>query len=244
MFRNIGSRFIWIGLCTTFSGILPRKRDYEPWDSRRYSLGTKKCKHGHEGRIGKKFGHCAACLQSSLEKAGVTYGDERTALIPSVRLSQAPGREDSPYPNPDIGSDTEGAQNGLHDRRGQTVLICGSREWTDRLAIWDELFKRRNDVELVIHGAARGADTLAGDVARELGLAVREYPADWERYKPVPEFDPETNKRRGNPAGPIRNAQMLRDGAPDLVLAFGEGRGTDGMVALAEKAGVPVVRVS
>jgi hypothetical protein len=55
----------------------------------------------------------------------------------------------------------------------------------------------------IIHGAARGADSIAGDVAAELGFTVRAYPADWSAH--------------GRAAGPIRNAAMLaaehREGA-------------------------------
>jgi hypothetical protein len=56
-----------------------------------------------------------------------------------------------------------------------------------------------------MHGAARGADRLAGAAALRLGLEVVEYPADW--------------KRHGRRAGYVRNEQMLAAG-PDLVVAF------------------------
>ena len=56
------------------------------------------------------------------------------------------------------------------------------------------------------------------------GLDV--YPADWERY--------------GLSAGYRRNRQMLEEGKPDLVVAFPGGKGTNMMVDIARKAGVPV----
>jgi hypothetical protein len=52
----------------------------------------------------------------------------------------------------------------------------------------------------------RGADTLAGIIAEQIGLQVEVYPADWNRH--------------GQAAGPIRNQQMLDQGRPDIVLAF------------------------
>ena len=59
---------------------------------------------------------------------------------------------------------------------------------------------------------------------------MRIFPADWIRH--------------GRAAGPIRNEQMLREGCPDLVVAFhddpGLGRGTADMVRRALAAGVPV----
>lgn len=106
------------------------------------------------------------------------------------------------------------------------VLVCGSRGWTDLEAVRRRLSTvPRNTV--VIHGAARGADRLAGIVARELGLHVAAMPALWDRY--------------GKDAGRRRNVAMLRL-RPDLVMAFWDGRspGTRLMVALARDAGVPV----
>jgi hypothetical protein len=82
---------------------------------------------------------------------------------------------------------------------------------------------------LIIHGAAKGADTLAGRWAKEFNIPVLVFPADWKKY--------------GRRAGPIRNAQMLSEGKPNLVVAFPGGRGTANMVGLSQKAGVPVYAV-
>ena len=88
---------------------------------------------------------------------------------------------------------------------------------------------------LIIHGAARGADTLGKFAAERIGLKVindgKGFPAEWKRY--------------GKGAGPIRNQQMLDEGKPDVVLAFheniSESRGTKDMVARARGAGIKVV---
>jgi hypothetical protein len=110
------------------------------------------------------------------------------------------------------------------------VLVCGSRTWTDEDAIYRRLLglasEHKGDVT-VVHGRADGADRLAGRAADRLRLVEEAYPADWDRY--------------GRAAGPIRNAQMLRSGI-DLVIAFWDGRskGTKHMLAISEKAGVPV----
>lgn len=109
------------------------------------------------------------------------------------------------------------------------VLVCGDRNWDDVELIYDRL-EELPPRSIVIHGAARGADILAGGVAFRLQFGVESYPADWERY--------------GRSAGPIRNAQMLREGQPDLVIAFHadleHSKGTKHMVGIARKAGVPV----
>lgn len=55
------------------------------------------------------------------------------------------------------------------------------------------------------------------------------YHADWNAH--------------GRSAGPIRNAKMLAEGKPDLVVAFPGGKGTAHMVGIARKAGVPVVEM-
>jgi hypothetical protein len=85
------------------------------------------------------------------------------------------------------------------------VLVCGSRGWTDETAIHRELEKLAPGSR-VIHGGARGADSIAGELARERGLEVVVYPADWHAH--------------GKGAGPIRNQQMLDEGRPDFVWAF------------------------
>ena len=91
---------------------------------------------------------------------------------------------------------------------------------------------------LVIHGAARGADTLGKFVAEKIGLKVindgKGFPADWRRY--------------GRAAGPIRNQQMIDEGKPDLVLAFheniNESVGTKDMVTRARRVGLKVIIIT
>ena len=109
------------------------------------------------------------------------------------------------------------------------LLVCGSRRYSDgdRIESVLEEYYRPGTVPTVIHGGCCGADSLAGAAARSLAFDVECFYADWGRY--------------GNAAGPIRNRQML-DTKPDLVIAFGEGKGTDGCVRMAEQRGIPVRR--
>src|SRR6266540_5681183 len=92
------------------------------------------------------------------------------------------------------------------------VLVCGSRDWTDRKSI-NKVFKELPIDTIIIHGAARGVDTLAHEYADAYGFKIDKYPANWELY--------------GKRAGFIRNLEML-DQSPDLVLAFqkNKSRGT------------------
>jgi len=112
------------------------------------------------------------------------------------------------------------------------VLCCGGREWTDRETIRARL-KELPRTAIIIHGAARGADSIAGEVATELGHTVEVYPAQWNTY--------------GRAAGPIRNNQML-DTKPDLVIAFhadlSQSKGTAHCIKEAEKRGIIVELVS
>jgi hypothetical protein len=78
------------------------------------------------------------------------------------------------------------------------AIFCGSREWTDVEAVRQVMTRFRDgpqDLDTVIHGAQRGADSISGDVAKELGLAVIPEPAEWKAF--------------GHAAGPMRNDKML-----------------------------------
>lgn len=115
------------------------------------------------------------------------------------------------------------------------VLVCGDRDWTDKSLIKRKLMAlvELNGPLFVIDGACRGADSIGNEVAKEIKLKFKRFPADWTKYGPA--------------AGPIRNGQMLKEGKPDLVLAFHDdlesSKGTKDMVRQAELAGVKVIKV-
>lgn len=110
------------------------------------------------------------------------------------------------------------------------VLVCGGRTFSDATSlerVLDRIHAKR-PIARIIQGGARGADSLASAWARKRGVSVSTYHADWDLYKAS--------------AGRRRNHQMLREGRPDLVVAFPGGRGTMHMVEIAGAAGVPVLR--
>lgn len=111
---------------------------------------------------------------------------------------------------------------------GLKVLVCGGRNFNDAMTLgsWLGGIHKSHGIDLIIHGAAPGADFMAGKFAKWAGIPVKEYPADW--------------RKNGKAAGPIRNAEMLKDSAPDLVIAFEGGKGTADMVERAKRAGVEV----
>lgn len=116
----------------------------------------------------------------------------------------------------------------------KTILICGDRDWTDELLIAKVLFlieDKRNTT--IIHGDARGADRIAGDLSKKMKMKVVPYPADWDKH--------------GKSAGPIRNRQMLKEGKPNVVIAFHDNinrsKGTKDMLEVSGRAGVPGILI-
>lgn len=109
------------------------------------------------------------------------------------------------------------------------ILVFGSRTYDDRGSIRQVLAQVANhyartygmqcsDITLV-HGAARGADSLAAHEAEhEFGMKVEAHPADWSL---------------GKAAGPIRNSEMLASGV-DFAIGFFDGW-TPGSVDMLKK---------
>ncbi len=115
------------------------------------------------------------------------------------------------------------------------VLVCGSREFTDRGLLEGKLNEVRGRLDggtmRVVHGDAAGADRMAAAWAERHGIGVDAYPADFEQD--------------GRSAGYRRNERMLKDGDPHVVVAFPQGsaRGTNHMMEIAAGAGIPVEEV-
>ena len=112
------------------------------------------------------------------------------------------------------------------------VLFCGDRNWDNEAPIRTALLELLPDT-IIIHGGARGADKIAGRIAKEMGFTVVEVPANWEKY--------------GKAAGSIRNREMLSLG-PELVFAFhkniNESKGTKHMLKIAKDAGIDTILIT
>jgi hypothetical protein len=117
------------------------------------------------------------------------------------------------------------------------VIVCGDREWDDRWLIHSRLIMFSKDT-IIVHGAARGADTIAGEVAEELGLHVFPAPAHWQHTE---QCAPNCQDIVGKAAGPVRNRRML-DLQPKLVIAFHDclpySRGTKDCIEEARRRGI------
>ncbi|MDR3736695.1 MAG: SLOG family protein [Acidobacteriaceae bacterium] len=113
----------------------------------------------------------------------------------------------------------------MSDTNNVPVAVIGSRRYP-RLDLVDAAVASLAPGVVIISGGAEGVDHQAEEAARQCGLPIRVFPADW--------------KNQGRKAGPLRNAQIVA--AAGRVLAFWDGisRGTLNTVVLSVQAGKPV----
>ncbi|MFJ2662621.1 DUF2493 domain-containing protein [Arthrobacter koreensis] len=137
------------------------------------------------------------------------------------------------------------------------VLVSGSRDWTDTtlieqalngaLALLNVPATMQHTVTLV-HGAAKGLDSLAAQAAQRRGWQIEGHPAQWDTHT-----DACPAWHQGLPtckmAGHRRNHEMIALGA-DLLVSFplgteksGHSKGTWGCTRAAMVAGLPTVVV-
>lgn len=150
--------------------------------------------------------------------------------------------------------DVEQDSNNLSTGR---ILMTGSRDWTDEKSVRSAIRKALSVLAIepedatLIHGAARGADTLAATVAKEMGLAVEAHPARWNVHSDnCPKVDPgnggcwQGRKSNGQlscrRAGFRRNQEMIDSGA-DILIAFirNQSKGATGTLDLWMKGDRP-----
>jgi len=114
----------------------------------------------------------------------------------------------------------------MKPKKPMKVVVCGGREWSNRKAIFTRLYDLPSD-SIVVEGGCHGADTMAREVALDLGLEAVTFWAAWKKYGPS--------------AGPRRNIKML-DTGPGLVIAFhddlSQSKGTKHIVGEARKRGI------
>ena len=134
------------------------------------------------------------------------------------------------------------------------ILVTGSREFTSWAAVRIALTETAGldpDVT-VVHGGARGADTIASEIAGGLGWRTEPHRADWTA--PCRDTCGKRDHRRPGrggvlycpAAGDYRNQEMVDAGA-DVCLAFYlpglPCKGTSDCDRRAVAAGIPVTRV-
>lgn len=120
------------------------------------------------------------------------------------------------------------------------VLVCGGRNYADAFCVYsylDEVHAKQR-ITLLLTGGANGADEIAFQWAMNRQVNTMIVPAKWNKYRFA------AGQSGKNPAGPIRNQEMLDKGKPDLIIAFPGGRGTQDMVDKGKEAGIKVIEYS
>lgn len=81
------------------------------------------------------------------------------------------------------------------------------------------------EIDELIEGEAYGVDRYSAAWAREQGVAVKPYPADWDGY--------------GKSAGYHRNVAMAEVAEAAILVWDGESRGTSMMLEICARRGIP-----
>ena len=106
------------------------------------------------------------------------------------------------------------------------VIIAGSRGITDYTVLQSAIAQTDFlPITEVVSGCARGVDTLGERWAKENGIPVSSFPANWARF--------------GRGAGKFRNADMADYCDAAIILWDGESKGTLDMIDKMRRAGKP-----
>ena len=111
------------------------------------------------------------------------------------------------------------------------VIIAGGRDFTDKPRMINFIDSLVDNNQLpsrfeIVSGMAKGADCVGLALAKEYGLLVHEFPADWIKH--------------GKPAGMIRNVDMANNADALIVAWDGKSRGTAHMIQTMQRMGKPV----
>ena len=111
------------------------------------------------------------------------------------------------------------------------IVICGCRDYNDynafKLYVDACISEITNEDSLtIISGHCSGVDMMGEQYAKEHGLGLEIFAADWKKY--------------GRAAGPIRNKKMVD--AADYIIAFWDqtSRGTKSTITYAKQQGKSV----
>ena len=107
-----------------------------------------------------------------------------------------------------------------------TTIVAGSRQGI----IYDDVLKAMETCPWtpteIVSGKARGVDTMGEQWAKENGIPIKEFPADWDKW--------------GRRAGYLRNTAMA-DYADALVCVWdGKSKGSRHMINIAEEKGLKI----
>lgn len=106
------------------------------------------------------------------------------------------------------------------------IGIIGSRSFDKYELVKDVMNEYINQVDIIVSGGAKGADTLGEVWAKENGKEILIFKPEWDKY--------------GKKAGFIRNQDIVKNS--DLVIAFWDGvsKGTKSSIDLCKKFGIKI----
>ena len=105
-------------------------------------------------------------------------------------------------------------------------IVAGSRTFQNYPFLCKELDKIKEQIDEIVCGEARGADTLGRTYAYDNDILIKSYPADWERY--------------GKSAGFVRNEEMATYADKAIIFWDGKSVGSKDMIDKMEKLGKEV----
>ena len=111
------------------------------------------------------------------------------------------------------------------------VIVAGSRFFENYEFVSSQLdgILKDTNVTQIICGMANGVDLLGKRYAKEKGLIVCEFPADWDKYKKA--------------AGPIRNRQMAEHGLLLILFWDGKSPGSKNMLETMKRMNKKIIEI-
>jgi len=104
------------------------------------------------------------------------------------------------------------------------TIIAGSRSVTNHTVLQSALAYVRWPITTFVSGTASGADRLGEQYAKENGIPLKQFPADWKKY--------------GKRAGYLRNCEMAKNADACIVLWDGRSKGAKMMMGIAVERGL------
>lgn len=106
------------------------------------------------------------------------------------------------------------------------IGIIGSRGFNNYILVKDVMSEYINNVDVIVSGGAKGADTFGEIWAKEHNKETLIFLPDWNKY--------------GKRAGFIRNQDIVKNS--DLIIAFWDGysKGTKSSIDLCSKFNIPI----
>jgi hypothetical protein len=174
--------------------------------------------------VGSEYGVVSS---PSLYSHSFPWRYTRFEVVMSVlRRGEEPGRAYQEVDKRELtAAEVEYIESVISQYRPQKVAIVGSRDYPDLEAVRQYVYTLPTNTT-VVSGGAHGVDSAAEQAARERGLGVLIFPAEWDKY--------------GKQAGFRRNADIVN--AADKVVAFWSqgSKGTAHTIRIAREAGKPV----